>query len=44
MKNFVSIDVLKQEEIKLEELKEVNGGGFIYPPYPTGIIATDLTE
>jgi len=43
MKNFVSIDVLKQEEIKLEELKEVNGGGFIYPPL-SGYIAMDLPE
>jgi len=44
MKDFVSIDVLKQEEIKLEELKQVNGGVGIWPPHTSGIIATDLPE
>ncbi len=44
MKEFVSIDVLKQEELKLEEQKSINGGVFIHPPVLTGIIAIDPTE
>ncbi|GEM_PF-4264695 len=41
MKNFVSIDVLKQEELRAEELKQINGGEIIIPIHPTGVIAID---
>lgn len=43
MKNFVSIEVLKQEELKLEEQKQINGGVGIWPPL-SGIIAIDPIE